>query len=75
VATAFFAEQTTRIISDAIKRISRLRCPARKMWDTINVGRERVRASALSSAEWVKGDLSEIRLPASEQLSAAEIRL
>jgi len=41
VAAAFSAKQATRFISDAFKGISRLRCPARKMWDTIIIGWER----------------------------------
>jgi len=41
VATTFFAEQATRFISDASKGISRLRCPAGKMWATISLLGER----------------------------------
>ena len=35
LVAAFSAKNATRFTSDAFKAISRFRCPARKMWDTI----------------------------------------
>jgi hypothetical protein len=55
VAAAFSAKQATRFIGDAFKAISRPRCPAGKLWDTLSLeGRgDGVRGASEGSLQFV----------------------